>query len=157
MNRFFNESRKQNIFKRGPDQYILYLLYQLIELFLNFFSFLRICFILGYLYNFRYVVTVFFDFTVSDTIYIKCNNNNNKKKNRKKVAFVVFFFLEILQIDRQIDRQIENKISFTHCIAMYACVIVDVGIFAYSKWMRLFLYPFRLINNIIPMMNILRS
>ena len=43
------------------------------------FSFLRICFIPGYPYNFRYLVIVFFNFTVYDIIY-------RRKKKRKEMV-----------------------------------------------------------------------
>ena len=54
------------------NQYILYLLHQLLALFVDFQSyFLRIYFVLGYPYYFRYMVIVLFNFTVYDVIYIK--------------------------------------------------------------------------------------
>ena len=65
------------------NQYILYLLHQLLALFVDFQSyFLRIYFVPGYPYYFRYLVIVFFNFTVYDIIYIYI-----KKKFKKKIIF----------------------------------------------------------------------
>ena len=62
---------KQKLSNKVMNKQFLYLLQLLLVLFVNFyFSFLRICFIPGYPYNFRYLVIVSFNFTVYDIIYI---------------------------------------------------------------------------------------
>ena len=68
-NRFFNENKK--FWNKVMNLYILFLLHQLLALFVDFWSyFLRIYFVPEYPYCFRYLVIVFFNFTVYDIIYI---------------------------------------------------------------------------------------
>ena len=74
-NRLFNENKK--FLNKVMNQFILYLLHQLLALFVDFYSyFLRIYFVPGYPYYFRCLLIVFFNITVYDIIYIL-----KKKKN----------------------------------------------------------------------------
>ena len=62
--------KTENFQTRFKSVYSIFIVVAISLLINFFFSFLRICFIPGYPYNFKYLVIVFFNFTVYDIIYI---------------------------------------------------------------------------------------